>query len=42
MRRIVTHPAEARAKGVAARKHLMHDFSPDMVARKLYEQVGGK
>ena len=39
MRRIVTHPAEARAKGVAARKHLVRNFSPEVVARQLYEQV---
>ena len=40
MRRVVTHPAEARAKGVAARKHLVRNFSPEVVARQLHEQVG--
>ncbi|MEW5309071.1 MAG: hypothetical protein WDW38_000982 [Sanguina aurantia] len=35
MRRVVTHPEEARAKGAAARLHIASEFSSESVARKL-------
>ncbi|MEW5298290.1 MAG: hypothetical protein WDW36_001431 [Sanguina aurantia] len=35
MRHVVSHPGEARAKGAAARLHIVSDFSSESVARKL-------
>lgn len=39
MRRVVTHPAEAAAKGRAARRHLIGRFAPDVLAVRVTEEV---
>jgi hypothetical protein len=39
MRQVITHPDEAAARGRAARQHLLNKFTPEVLARRVRDEV---